>query len=61
VTRVSGGISMKRTLTSLWMACTWQSISPGIKMRLPQSMTAASGALIGVSLNSLTASPSISS
>ena len=36
VTSVSGNISMKRTLTSLWMACTWQSISPGINVRLPQ-------------------------
>ncbi len=39
VTSVSGSVSMKRTLTSLWMAWTWQSISPGIKVRLPQSIT----------------------
>jgi len=52
---------MKRTLTSLWMAWTWQSISPGINVRLPQSTTVASLALIGVSLSSLTVSPSISS
>ena len=61
VIRVSGNISMKRTLTSLWMACTWQSISPGIKVRLPQSIITASDALIGVSLSSFTVSPSTSS
>ena len=38
VSSVSGIASMKRTLTSLWMACTWQSISPGISVRLPQSI-----------------------
>jgi succinate dehydrogenase hydrophobic anchor subunit len=58
--RVSGIASMKRTLTSLWMACTWQSISPGIKVRLPQSITTASAALIGCGLSSLTVSPSTS-
>ena len=52
---------MKRTLTSLWMAWTWLSISPGIKVRLPQSMTVASAALIGLSLSSLTVSPSTNS
>src|SRR5258708_11833056 len=61
VTSVIGIASRKRTLTSLWMACTWQSISPGINVRWPQSMTLAPAALIGVSLNSLTVSPSISS
>src|SRR5450759_4916484 len=60
VTRVSGNISMKRTLTSLWIACTWQSISPGINVRLPQLMTIASVVLIGLSLSSLTVSPSAS-
>ena len=60
VTSVSGNISMKRTLTSLWMACTWQSINPGINVRLPQSMTSASAALIGFSLSSLIVSPSTS-
>jgi len=60
VIRVSGIASMKRTLTSLWMAWTWQSINPGIKVRPAQSMTVASGASTGVSLNSLTVSPSIS-
>ena len=47
VSKVSGIASRKRMLTSLWMACTWQSIRPGISVRLPQSITAASGALIG--------------
>ena len=61
VSNVSGIASMKRMLTSLWMTCTWQSIRPGISVRPPQSTTAASGALIGVSLNSRTVSPSISS
>jgi hypothetical protein len=60
VTSVSGNISMKRTLTSLWMAWTWQSINPGINVRLPQSMTSASAALIGLSLSSLMVSPSTS-
>src|SRR5262245_4329805 len=60
VIKVSGSASMKRTLTSLWIACTWQSISPGIKVRLPQSITVASAALIGLSLSCLTVSPSIS-
>ena len=57
---VSGIASMKRTLTSLWMAWTWQSISPGIRVRLPQSITTASRASIGLSLSSLTVSPSTS-
>ena len=61
VTSVSDNISMKRTLTSLWMAWTWQSISPGIRVRLPQSMTSAAAVLIGLSLSSLTVSPSTSS
>ena len=61
VIRVSGIASMKRTLTSLWMAWTWLSISPGISVRLPQSITSASAALIGVSLSSLTVPPSTSS
>ena len=61
VSKVSGIASMKRMLTSLWMTCTWQSISPGISVRPPQSITAASGALIGVSLSSRTVSPSMSS
>jgi hypothetical protein len=61
VTSVSGSASIMRTLTSLWMAWTWQSIRPGIKVRLPQSITVASAALIGVALNSLTVSPSTSS
>ena len=47
-------------LTSLWIACTWESISPGIKVRPPQSITLASGALIGAALSSLTVSPSTS-
>src|SRR5262245_23844183 len=43
------------------MACTWLSISPGIRVRLPQSITAASAALIGFSLSSLTVSRSTKS
>ena len=61
VSRVSGIASMKRMLTSLWMTCTWQSIRPGISVRPPQSTTAASALLIGLSLHSRTRSSSISS
>jgi len=52
---------MKRILTSLWMTCTWASISPGIKVRPPQSMTSALLLLIGQSAHSRTRSFSTSS
>ena len=39
--------------TSREITWTWQSIRPGISVRPPQSITSASGALIGLSETSL--------
>ncbi len=58
VIKVSGTFSSCRMKTSLKTTWTWQSMSPGISVRPPQSMTDASGALIGLSDTSRMISPS---
>src|SRR6266852_2468209 len=58
VIRVSGTCSSCRMSTSLSVTWTWQSISPGISVRPPQSITEASGALMGFAETSRMLSPS---
>ena len=53
VISVSGTFSRRRMETSDSTTWTWLSIRPGISVRPPQSMTAASGALIGRAETSL--------
>ena len=61
VIKVRGTFSRRGMETSDSTTCTWLSISPGISVRPPQSITVASGALIGRSETSLMRSPSTSS
>ena len=58
VSRVRGTCSRLRMLTSTRKTWTWQSIRPGIRVRLPQSTTLALAALIGLDDTSLIVSPS---
>ena len=60
VSKVSGMLSRSRKFTSTRKTCTWQSIRPGIRVRLPQSTTWALAALIGLDDTSLIRSPSTS-
>ena len=60
VMSVSGMCSRFRMFTSLRYTCTWQSISPGMSVRPPPSITVAPAALIGRSETSRISSPSTS-
>ena len=60
VSSVSGTLSRLRMFTSVRKTWTWQSIRPGIRVRLPQSTTFALAALIGLDDTSLIRSPSTS-
>ncbi len=60
VSSVSGTFSRLRKFTSVRNTWTWQSIRPGIRVRLPQSTTRALGALIGLAETSRMRSPSTS-
>ena len=61
VISVTGWLSSLPRETSFSTTCTWQSISPGISVRPPQSTTSAPSALIGRSLTSRISLPSTSS
>ena len=60
VSSVRGTDSRLRILTSLRKTWTWQSIRPGISVRLPQSTTSACAALMGLADTSFMCSPSTS-
>src|SRR6185312_14775983 len=58
VSRVSGTCSRLRMFTSVRKTWTWQSIRPGIRVRLPQSTTWALADLMGLAETSRIVSPS---